>query len=67
MSYSDQPALTGWQKLGCLLYAVFWIATIPLALPISGTTSHEVVRAMPAVVLLGGFVLLRFFMREKND
>jgi hypothetical protein len=66
VSFADRPTLTGWQKLGCLAYALIGVATSALTVPISGTGSLWVFAGTLMLVLLGGIVLLKFFMKEKG-
>lgn len=79
MSFSDRPGLTNSQKAGCALYAIFggflsFTAMVSAALgdcPSEGNCVSETTRAIlfygvPLAVIMGGALLTRHFMRDKN-
>ncbi len=79
MSFGDRPPLTGWQKVGCALYAIFggFIAItamgsaalgdcVPGENCISETGRAILFYGVPLAVIMGGALLTRHFMRDKH-
>ena len=77
MSFSDRPSLTWPQKLGCMVY--FLAVTLMVAnfalwslAPDSDTPQLPIWERIlvfigpPLVAVIGGLVLIQFFMRDKN-
>ena len=77
MSFSDQPGLTVWQKLGCAAYVVGsgWIVfSLMLNAALGDCASEgecitETTRAImfygsPILALAGGVLLTKFMMRD---
>ena len=79
MSFSDRPGLTAWQKLGCAAYVVIsgWIVlSLMLNAALGDCASEneciaETTRAMmfygsPVLALVGGVLLTKFMMRDRD-
>jgi hypothetical protein len=77
MSFSDHPGLTGWQKLGCATYflAASFVSFIGLVTvvfdgwdepPMPRWQSLLLFPGSVVLVIAGGVVRIKFFMRDKN-
>lgn len=79
MGFDDKPGLSLAQKTGCVLYVIFggfvsFIAIISAALGdcqsegdcISETGRAILFYGVPLAVLMGGALMIRHFMRDKN-
>ena len=79
MSFSDTPGLTNSQKAGCALYVLFggFISLTAIGgaalgdCALGGDCISETGRAIlfygvPLAVLMGGAIMIRHFMRDKN-
>jgi len=77
MSFLDRPAMTGWQMLGCAVYliAVFVVVFMAMTIvvfdgwdqpPMPGWKRFLIFPGSAIAAVIGGALLLKFFMRDRN-
>jgi hypothetical protein len=78
VSFGDQPSLSLWQKIGCLVYllgAAFCVFYFAVLAALSDCASDDCLPdylrliMFPGsliVAMIGGYFLTKFFMRDKD-